>query len=170
MPKTRSSAIHAAERAALLLAAAALAAMSLVWPARSEPVSGDVARGKAAFEICRPCHDVGRGAENRTGPHLNGLFGRRAGHVEGYASSLPMLLAGERGLVWDDETLARYLEDPQGLVPDSDMPLIGVFDATERADLIAFLHFASEKGAEVEARPRALRHERRPIETGDEPQ
>ena len=44
----------------------------------------DVAAGERSFNKCRACHQVGEGAKNLVGPTLNGLFGRKAGTVEGY--------------------------------------------------------------------------------------
>lgn len=106
--------------------------------------TGDVAQGRELFAVCAPCHEIGRGAQHKTGPSLNGLFGRRAGQIDGYASSLPMTLAGMRGLVWTDETLDRYLQDPESVVRESDMPFIGLDDAAERAALRAYLRAASQ--------------------------
>lgn len=117
---------------------------------------GDPDRGARAYGACRPCHDIGEGAINRTGPLLNGLLGAQAGQVEGYASSLPMVDAGLKGLVWSDETLEAYLSDPQGVVPDSTMPLIGVFDAQDRADLIAYLKLAGSPGYAEPARAKPV--------------
>ncbi len=47
----------------------------------------DAAAGERVFAQCRACHQVGETAKNVVGPVLNGLFGRKAGTVEGYAYS-----------------------------------------------------------------------------------
>ena len=39
---------------------------------------GDMEAGKVVFKQCKGCHQVGEGAENRIGPHLNLVFGRKA--------------------------------------------------------------------------------------------
>ncbi|MDE1937277.1 cytochrome c family protein, partial [Bradyrhizobium sp.] len=44
----------------------------------------DAAAGEKVFLVCRACHQVGDNAKNAVGPVLNGLFGRKAGSVEGY--------------------------------------------------------------------------------------
>src|SRR4051812_14082221 len=44
----------------------------------------DAAAGEKVFLQCRACHQVGDAAKNAVGPVLNGLFGRKAGMVEGY--------------------------------------------------------------------------------------
>ncbi|MEL6977677.1 MAG: cytochrome c family protein [Pseudomonadota bacterium] len=134
--------------------------------AATETQAAQIERGREAFEICQPCHDIGSGAENRTGPLLNDLFGRAAGHVEGYPSSMPMVFAGERGLVWTEETLGAYLDDPIKLVPGSEMPLIGVEDEAEAKDLIAFLKVASIGCGDLKARPSAVLHRSAPREFG----
>jgi mono/diheme cytochrome c family protein len=45
----------------------------------------DAGAGEKVFVQCRTCHQVGETAKNGIGPHLNGVFGRQAGSVEGYA-------------------------------------------------------------------------------------
>lgn len=117
---------------------------------------GDVERGRVIFARCSGCHDIGRGAAHRTGPHLNNLFDRTAGAVDGYAASLPLVAAGLRGLVWTDDTLFAYLNAPQVMVPGTDMPLIGLDDPQDRADLLAFLHAATEPETSYRTRPSAI--------------
>lgn len=115
-------------------------------------------RGREAFANCRACHDIGSGAENRSGPSLNGLMGRRAGRAPGYASSMPMVFAGERGLIWDEETLADFLRDPIKLVPGVEMPFIGVDGDDRIQDLVAFLSAAASGCLDLKARPDPVRH------------
>jgi cytochrome c len=42
-------------------------------------------------------------------------------------------------IVWSDQTLAAFLADPQNTVPGNHMPFSGLQDATQRADIIAYL-------------------------------
>lgn len=100
---------------------------------------GDPERGRAAFGRCATCHDVGPRARHKTGPELNGLFGRKLGAVEGYPHSLPMVAAGLSGLYWDDMLLDIYLWNPASIVPMSDKSVIGVADLQTRLDIIAYL-------------------------------
>lgn len=131
-------------KAGLILALCALGGGAAA--AQQAEASGDPKRGAKLFRVCLPCHEIGRGANHRTGPVLNGLFGRSAGAAEGYASSTSMVFAGLRGVVWTDETLTEYLKNPRRFAPGSEMPLVGVANARNRRDLIAFLHEASEEG------------------------
>ena len=71
-------------RAVRRLAAGLILALGLSGAARAELI-GDAEKGAKAFGQCKGCHQVGKGAEDRIGPHLNGIFGRRAGIHEGFA-------------------------------------------------------------------------------------
>lgn len=88
----------------------------------------------AAFNQCAVCHSVD--GSNGTGPTLQHLIGRRSGTVPGFRYSRAMKNAA---IIWDEATLARYLTNPQELVPGNIMPFAGVADAPQRADIIAYL-------------------------------
>ena len=47
----------------------------------------DAQKGAAVFNICLACHAIGPGAQNKIGPELNGLDGRRAGTVPNFEYS-----------------------------------------------------------------------------------
>ncbi len=99
----------------------------------------DLANGRDLFEQCRRCHQIGSDARHRIGPHLNGLFGRTAGSLGDYAYSAAMKTAGEKGLVWNVETLDTFLAHPRKLVPRSRMSFKGLPGDRKRQDLIAWL-------------------------------
>ena len=67
------------------------------------------------------------------------MFGRTAGTLPDYRYS-PALQ--KSGIVWNDETLDKWLADPQALVPGTKM-FFDVKSAQDRADVIEFL---KEKG------------------------
>ena len=98
---------------------------------------GDATAGKKVFNRCRACHDVGEGAKNKIGPHLNDLYGRAAGGLEDYNYSPVVKTAGAEGLVWNDETLAAYLADPRGMLPGNRMAFPGLKKDKEITDLLA---------------------------------
>nr|WP_309501987.1 c-type cytochrome [uncultured Roseovarius sp.] len=117
---------------------------------------GDAEKGAALFEQCKGCHMVGDGARDRIGPHLNGIFGRRAGTQDGFAYSASMTRAGMDGLVWTAETLDAYIENPRALVSKTRMSYRGMKDAQDRADLLAYLRRHSDSPADIpEAEPTA---------------
>jgi cytochrome c2 len=101
---------------------------------------GDASAGKIVFRKCQACHSL---EADRTliGPSLHGVFGRKAGAVPDFRYSASMR---ESGIVWDADTLAKYLPDPQALVPHTKMTFIGLKDPTELEDVIAYLKQASK--------------------------
>lgn len=74
---------------------------------------GDAAAGEKVFKKCMACHKVGDKAKNGVGPVLNGVFGRTAGTFEGYKYGKDIVAAGEKGLVWDEEQIFAYIENPK---------------------------------------------------------
>lgn len=113
-------------------------------------VGGDPDRGEALFQSdCASCHLVGQGARNRVGPHLNGIFDRRAGAIEGFRYSKDMMLRADAGLKWTFETLDRYIENPRVFVSRTRMNYAGMADAEDRADLLAYLRLFSADPADI---------------------
>ena len=94
---------------------------------------GDPRNGEAVYSRCPACHAL---AYDRTGPRHCGLFGRRAGSVDGFAYSPAMKRSA---IVWNTVTLDRFLSNPLAVIPGTSMGYAGVTDAKERADLIAYL-------------------------------
>jgi Cytochrome c2 len=60
------------------------------------------------------------------GPQLNGIIGRPAGAVEGFNYSQANKKAGEEGLVWTEENLFKYLENPREFMPKNKMAFAGL--------------------------------------------
>ncbi|MHC0052590.1 c-type cytochrome [Actibacterium sp. D379-3] len=98
-----------------------------------------VAAGEKVFKKCKACHQVGESAKNRTGPVLNGVYHRAAGAVEGFKYSKTMAEAGEEGLVWDDEALSGYLENPKKYLPKNKMSFAGLKKEEDRTAVITYL-------------------------------
>lgn len=97
---------------------------------------GDLENGRRVFARCRSCHTLPEGAPNMTGPNLWGVFGRRAGSVEGFRYSEALQTAG---FDWDAEHLDGWLTAPRDFLPGNRMAFAGIPDPTERRDLIAYL-------------------------------
>jgi len=127
------------------------------WPVIAEEI-GDAERGKEVFNQCSGCHEVGRGAENGIGPHLNRIFGRRAGSVgDDYRYSKGLKRAGNDGLEWHLDTLDAYIENPKALVSDTRMSFRGIKKPQDRADVLAYLRVYSDNPQNIpEADPTAL--------------
>jgi len=100
---------------------------------------GDPAAGKTVFGKCAACHSVGDGAKNRVGPALNDIFGTPAGTVPNFNFSAAMVQKGKDGLVWTPDTFAQFITKPQAFVPGTKMPFAGLPNATDVANLTAYL-------------------------------
>lgn len=111
----------------LLLPIALLA--SLTAPA----VAGDPVHGQELYESrCIACHSPDA---NRVGPKHRGVVGRVSGTVPDYTYSKALKAAQ---VTWDDRSLDQWLANPQAFIPGQKMNF-RVNDATDRADLIAYL-------------------------------
>lgn len=106
----------------------------LVAPA----VAGDAAKGETIAKKCIACHSV-KDASKRVGPSLVGVVGRTVGSMEGFKYSASMMEYAATAGAWDEAKLSAYLENPKAIVPKGSMAFAGIKDATERADLIAYL-------------------------------
>ena len=96
----------------------------------------DAAAGEKVFAQCRACHQVGENAKNAVGPHLNGLFGRAAGSVEGYTYSPANK---NSGITWDEAVFKEYIQNPRAKIPGTKMIYAGLKDEKRIDDLIAYL-------------------------------
>jgi cytochrome c len=112
-----------------------ICALALTCTASLAHAQGDAARGEKYFEDCASCHTLANG-ENGVGPSLFGVFGRKAAALDDYRYSSALKRSG---IVWSPQTLDNFIADPQKAVPANRMPYAGMTNASERADLIAYL-------------------------------
>jgi cytochrome c len=103
--------------------------------------AADIAAGQAEFNKCKICHTVEPGGRNVVGPNLHGVFGRKAGTADKFSYSEAMK---NSGIVWDDETLAKYLRSPREVVPGGKMAFPGIKDDQQIDNLLAYLHQAAQ--------------------------
>ena len=90
---------------------------------------------------CSICHGLEPSQTRKAGPTLHGLFGRRAGTLEGYRYS-PTLLGSQ--IIWTDETVdALFAQGPDHYIPGSKMPMQVIAKPQDRADLVEFLRHAT---------------------------
>ncbi|MCU0829977.1 MAG: hypothetical protein MUC58_00400 [Rhizobiaceae bacterium] len=104
-------------------------------------VFGSVSAGRTRYNsLCLACHQL---TENRTGPRMSGVYGRRAGSsaATGYTAYSSALAAFARP--WTNELLTRYLTDPQALVPGTRMPSYSFLSVTDRQNIVAYLRAIS---------------------------
>ena len=114
----------------------AILALGMTVVVAADARAQDAAAGARVFNQCRACHQVGETAKNLIGPKLNGIVGRKAGSIEGFAYSPANK---ESGVTWDDATLTEYLRDPKAKMPGTKMVFAGLKSDQQIADLIAFL-------------------------------
>ena len=87
---------------------------------------------------------MGEGAQNKTGPHLNGVMGRTLGAVEGFNYSKTMAEMGASGTVWTPETMAEFLAKPRDYVKGTKMSFAGLKKDDEIAAINEYLKSFSQ--------------------------
>ena len=115
----------------------ALVTVALVLSATTTVVRAqDPAAGQNTFALCAICHAVGEGAQNKLGPILNGLDGRRSGNVPGYDYSDALKNAG---IVWNESTFKEFIANPSAKVPGTKMTLSFTRGDKDATDLWAYV-------------------------------
>jgi len=113
--------------------AAADSATPIVYTAYQ--AKADAVHGKSVFVQCQACHVIDAG-QNRVGPSLHAVVGRHSGQEPNFAYSAANK---NSGIVWTEEVLFKYLENPRGYVPGTKMSFVGLKNPQDRADVIAYL-------------------------------
>lgn len=86
---------------------------------------------------CRTCHSVKEG-DNRLGPSLHQVYGRKAGSVAGYANYSQAMKSA--GITWDEATLNKFIENPEQVIPNNNMkPYKGIPDESVRKQIVDYL-------------------------------
>lgn len=101
---------------------------------------GDAKKGAELFQIrCHACHTVDEGGADKVGPNLYRLFGATAGKRAFSFELRHSTAMKESGIVWNDETLDGFLEDPGQYLPGNRMPFVGFRNKPDRDAVIAYL-------------------------------
>jgi cytochrome c len=96
----------------------------------------DAQKGQMVFNVCLACHSIGPGAQNKIGPELNGLDGRHSGSAPGFDYSDANK---NSGIVWNESSFKKYVQNPQGVVPGTKMIFPGIKDEQQVNDLWAYI-------------------------------
>ena len=112
-----------------MIAVGLTAAMALCGPAHA---AGDAGRGEQIYHGCQDCHSLD---DNEVGPKHRGVFGRKAGAVEGYNYSAALR---NSNVVWTAEALDQWLTNPSKMVPGTKM-FFKLNRPEDREDVIKYL-------------------------------
>lgn len=107
------------------------------------PLAGDPAAGEKVYNRCKACHQIGEGAANAVGPELNGVIGRPAGKLEGYAFSTGL---AEADFTWDQAHLQEWLQGPKKMIPTTKMIFPGIKKEQDFANLLSYLEQFDKDG------------------------
>lgn len=138
---------NAAEPNVTPAAAEPVAAPAVAEPAAMDEAALDpalIAEGEKVFRKCKACHQIGEGAQNRSGPQLNGIIGRVMGGVEGFGYSGGFEAAHSEGRVWTAEELQAFLAKPKAYMQGTKMSFAGLKSETDLAAIVAYLQSAGQ--------------------------
>ena len=118
---------------ALLMAAGAIVGLSA-----GAGEAADVAKGEAAFvRQCAICHTIDKGGDNRLGPNLFGVVGRRAGTVPGfkYSNAFRNIATFE----WTEGLLGPWIALPSVMIPGTTMATFPGVSDRDKDDIVAYV-------------------------------
>jgi cytochrome c len=113
-----------------------IVAAALIAASTAAGMAQDAQKGKTVFNQCMICHAIGPGAQNKIGPELNGLDGRKAGTVANFSYSDANK---NSGIVWNEASFKDYIKDPRTKVPGTKMIFAGLKNEQQVNDLWAYV-------------------------------
>jgi cytochrome c len=108
--------------------------------------SASAEKGAAAAKQCGACHTFEKGGPNRVGPNLYDIVGHERGTGRGGFNFSAAMKA--KGGIWSFDELNKFLKDPRGYIPGTNMTFAGLSRDSQRADLIEYLRQQSESPKE----------------------
>lgn len=108
--------------------------LSAPYSLAQQPANDEAAQ-QAFNNSCRTCHSVKDG-DNRLGPNLSKIVGRKAGSLPNYNYSPSMK---DAGFVWDQDKLTRFMVKPDEVVSGNKMQPYGGVSAEDAAKVVAYL-------------------------------
>ena len=102
---------------------------------------GDVSHGEKVFKKWSACHLVNKGGENKIGPALYGVIGRKVASKQDYKYSKAMAAYDKN---WTFEEMNGYLKKPQSYIKGTKMAFAGLRKERDRASVILYLNQNSD--------------------------
>ena len=102
---------------------------------------GDISHGEKVFKKCSACHLVNKGGENKIGPALYGIIGRKVASKQDYKYSKAMAAYDKE---WTFEEMNGYLKKPQSYIKGTKMAFAGLRKEKDRASVILYLNQNSD--------------------------
>ena len=99
-------------------------------------------KGQAVAKQCQACHTFEKGGPNRVGPNLYNIVGSERGEGRGGFNFSQAMKS--KGGSWTDDELNKFLANPRGYIPGTNMTFAGLSRDQQRADVIAYLHTLSD--------------------------
>ena len=116
----------------------ALGAVALTCLAGAAQADGDAAKGNAAFvRQCAICHTGEKGGDNRFGPNLFGIVGKKAGTVPGFGYT--NAFKNRANWEWTEDAIGGWMMFPSTMIPGTAMGVFQGIAEKDRDDLVAYL-------------------------------
>jgi cytochrome c len=101
--------------------------------------TADIAAGQTITSKCQSCHDFGAAGANAIGPGLYGVVGRAPGTHAGYSYDSAMQDFAKTHTAWTYDLLYQFLKAPGAFMPGTKMTFVGLPEAKDRINVIAYL-------------------------------
>jgi len=116
----------------------AVGALALACLTGAAQADGDAAKGKAAFvRQCAICHTGEKGGDNRFGPNLFGIVGKKAGAVPGFTYT--NAFKNRANWEWTEDAIGGWMMFPSTMVPGTAMGVFQGIAEKDRDDLVTYL-------------------------------
>jgi cytochrome c len=129
-----STKTKAMRNGAVLTAALAVACLA----GTAARADGDSAKGKAAFvRQCAICHTAEKDGDNRMGPNLFGIVGKKAGAAPGFTYT--NAFKNRANWEWTEDAIGGWMMFPSTMVPGTAMAAFQGIAEKDRDDLVSYL-------------------------------
>lgn len=108
--------------------------------------SASAEKGAAAAKQCGACHTFEKGGPNRVGPNLYDIVNHERGTGRGGFNFSAAMKA--KGGTWTFDELNKFLANPRGYIPGTNMTFAGLSRDSQRADLIEYMRMQADKPVE----------------------